>query len=79
MSDKALLLAILIVNDLAIAAMFIAYNSSRFYDLRRECAERVGLANAEVIAAHKMVKRTEAQARVMGAVPVSKLIGDDDE
>jgi hypothetical protein len=78
MDDKALLLAILIVNDLAIAAMFIAYNSSRFYDLRRECAERIGQANAEVIAAHKMVKRTETQARVYGSVPISRLIGGDE-
>jgi cell division protein ZapA (FtsZ GTPase activity inhibitor) len=75
MNDLALMLAILVVNDLVVAGLLIGYNASRFYDQRRDCQERIAQANAEIMAMRKMRKTTEIQARTYGAVPVSRLIG----
>jgi len=55
------------------------YYAQRVFELRNEHVEDMQRANQELINARLVNADNKMQARVLGAMPVSRLIGDNDE
>ncbi len=54
------------------------YFAVRVDELRRDQQLRMQQANFEMMAVRKMIHQQRMQSRVLGAVPVSRLIGGDE-
>ena len=79
MTDWALMAGIGTVLVLLTSLFWIWYNGEMLYEINREHAERIEGLNHDLIKQREMLRVTEMQARVMGAMPVGRLIGDTDE
>lgn len=60
------------------SVFWIAYGTYRADQLRQQHAREVEMLKSENLQASRMVAKTEMQARVLGATPVSRLIGGRD-
>ena len=75
-----MLVAILVgISVLITFVLSSIYYAQRVYDLQREHVEDMQAANQELINARMVNADNKIQARVMGAMPVSRLIGDKDD
>jgi hypothetical protein len=69
-----------LVGVAALITYFLSsiYYAQRVYDMHRHHVDEMQAYNTELMAMQQSVIDTKMQARVMGSVPVSRLIGDDD-
>jgi len=66
------------VSVLITYALSTIYYAQRVYELRNEHVEDMQRANQELINARLVNADNKMQARVLGAMPVSRLIGGDE-
>ena len=55
------------------------YYAQRVYDIRRECVEQQQEANWEIIDLRRQLLENAIRDRTMSAMPVGRLIGQDDD
>ncbi|RLB62137.1 MAG: hypothetical protein DRH08_12890 [Deltaproteobacteria bacterium] len=75
MQDWVLVAVLVGVSVLITFALSSIYYAQRVYELRREHVEEMQEANQELINARLINSENMMQARVLGAMPVSRLIG----
>jgi len=75
--DTPTFVMVLVTNAATLILSTIFY-AARIDELRRENQERLEAANGELVASRQMVRKWTQQAKVLNAVPVSRLIGDDE-
>jgi len=67
------------VSVLITFALSSIYYAQRVYELRREHVEEMQAYNADLIAMREQIRDVRMLERTMGAMPVSRLIGGNDE
>jgi len=73
------LVALLVFLTWFLTSVFwVAYGSYRADQMRQQHIAEQDVLRMEISEAAKMVAKTEFQMRVLGATPVSRLIGNDD-
>jgi len=77
--DWILVAALVGVSVLITFALSSIYYAQRVFEVRRECVEDMQRANADLVAMRGQVRDVHMKARVLDAVPVSKIIGGQDE
>jgi len=60
-------------------ALSSIYYAQRVYEIRREHVEEMQAYNADLMAMRGQIRDVHMKARVLDAVPVSKLIGGNDD
>ena len=75
--DWVLVLALEVVTVIVVSAFWVLYGAQRVYDVRRDCAKQIERLNQEKAEQRAMLDNAEMQMRTLGAVPVSRLIGED--
>jgi len=79
-SDWVLVAVIVTVAVLVTSLLWIAFGSQRTWDLKLEHEEAIRVANAEITAVRGKLVTREIRDRVLGSVPVGRLLdrGDDE-
>ena len=75
--NMMLVLGLLLVSNIITYVLSSIYYAQRVYDLQSEHVEDMQEVNQELINARIVNRDNEMQARVMGAVPVSRLIKEE--
>jgi len=79
MEDWMLVMILVGVSVLITFALSSIYYAQRVYELRREHVEEMQAYNADLVAMRGQIRDVHMKARVLDAVPVSKIIGGQDE
>jgi len=77
--DWILVGALVGVSVLITFALSSIYYAQRVYELRREHVEEMQAYNADLIAMREQIRDVHMKALVLDAVPVSKILGGQDE
>jgi len=78
--EDYILVAFLVgVSVLITFALSSIYYAQRVYELRREHVEEMQVYNADLVAMRGQIRDVHMKARVLDAVPVSKIIGGQNE
>ena len=77
--NMMLVLGLLLISNIITYALSSIFYAGRVFDMRREHVLEMQEANQELINARIVNRDNEMQARIMGAMPVSRLIGGNDE
>jgi len=77
--DWILVGALVGVSVLITFALSSIYYAQRVYEIRAEHVEEMQAYNADLVAMRGQVRDVHMKARVLDAVPVSKILGGDDD
>jgi hypothetical protein len=78
-NDTALMAVIALFAIMVGIGIATAFYVARCDEFRRECAERVARANAEVLAVRKMRREGEIREKIYGDIPIERILGGQND